>query len=235
MSYAKFQIVPMQDESFEGLKIGAWFKKAFKPPKFLRKIIPKEIRKLKPGKILALPFTLPLATVGILKPKAVDIGVGKKFAKQLVTASRIGTAIVGAAVLGPALLPAITKGGMVAMGGLKWLGGKLMSVPKGVGEILQGQGYPDVDSAPIEALIDAAQQAGALTPEMMQQALAQSGGSYPMPTIENPPISTQYQYYPEQLQQPAEAGMFPGGGMDTKTMMLMGGLGLVAILLTQKK
>ena len=245
MSYPQFDLLNMKtNNDYENF--GGWFKKIFKVPKFIKKIIPKPLRKLKPLKLATLPFTLPLAAVGILKPKDIDPGVGGSAIRGLVKTYKIGGIIAGAIVAAPVVASVVGSGGTVAMGGLKWFGGKLMSIPNSVAEMLKGKGFPDPNLAPMEKILDAAMQVGAITQPMLDQVFTQTNTPYPQRPIVKPPI-----YYPQPSsvypqrtriereyfarEDPIQAGMIPTTGMNTNTMLLMGGLGLVAVLMTQRR
>ena len=105
-------------------------------------------------------------TVGILKAKDIDVGWGGSFSRGLIKASRIGTAVVGGALLAPIIGPAILSGGKVMLGGLKFLGGKLISAPAGLLNVLKSKGIPDFNSASLEQILDGAQQ---IVPDLEDQ------------------------------------------------------------------
>ena len=230
-----------QYENFEGLRIGRWFKRAFRTPKFIKRVMPKFLRKFKPLKFAALPFTLPLATVGILKAKDLNVGWGGSFSRGLLKTSRIaaiaGAVVVGGMFLGPAIMPAISKGGTIAIGGLKWVGGALKKVPAGLSNVLAKKGFPDVKSAPIEAVLDAALEIGAVSQSQMRNAYAQTGAMYTPEMIAtiNPQTRTRIEREYFAAEDPTQAGMVPTTGMNTNTMLLIGGLGIVAVFMTQRR
>ncbi len=197
----------------------------------------------KVGKVARIAAVAPFAVPGMifapgLARKAMGIKAGTK-AERIFKKVRKGiiaaTAVTGAVVFGPAVLSALgtaaSSAGSMTIGGLKFLSGKLTSLPSGLMNIFKSRGV-DPFTLPPDQVIQEAVNQGYLSQDQAIRAyqeaakagyapsLEQAGAGAGMPPMYGPET-------PEGGQPVAEAGMF-GGGM---TGPLVIGAGILAVIL----
>jgi hypothetical protein len=177
---------------------------------------------------------LTAGTLGIKAPK--ELRLTGKYSKLYRRAGKVGrvAAIAGGAVFaGPAIAGLVAKGAPLAMGGLKFLGGKLVQAPRQVLDALRGKGLDPV-SASVQDVLEAATETGAVSTAHIEAAARQAReamppdyGQYESPTrplgagdeYEGPPVGVQ------------QAGMATPslGGLGPLPLAVGGGLVLYAL------
>ena len=210
----------------------------------LKKIIPKFIRKIKVFKAFTLPARLaiaPLAAAVGLKPKALGFKGGSivKHWKTMGTVTRIGGAIVGAAVFGPAIAGFIGKGASVVWGGMKFVGGRLASVPMSLIQGFKGSGAVPQEATPEEAakqiqgfdlstIGNMAKQVGLISDAT--QAQVQMPESYLSPEAREMPEDRYQGSYQDQYGEKAEADILGGlGNLGQYIPLIIGGAVLLML------
>lgn len=121
-----------------------------------------------------------LMTMGLIKPKVLHITSksSKKIYKTTGTVAKIGAAVAATVIAAPVIAPAIGTAGSAVIGGLQFVGGKLVGAGKGVVSALSDRGETP-GTASVEEALRAGAVAGELTPE--QLALAQKQASLGLP------------------------------------------------------
>lgn len=158
------------DRDFQGLGANFFQKLTNKGP--LKKI-KKVVRKVAAGQA-------GLVTAGLVNPKVLRIKSksSKKIYKTTGKIAKIGAAVAATVIAAPVVAPAIGSAGSAVIGGLKFVGGKLVGAGKGVASALADRGETPGTASVAEAL-RAGAAAGELTPE--QLALAQKQASLGLP------------------------------------------------------
>lgn len=161
-----------------------------------------------------------------LKPE--KLGVHSKSGKKAFRIGRIVGAVTAGIFLAPIVAPYIASAGSATMGGLKFIGGKLVSAPASFLQMLTGKGI-DPKTADPGTILQEAQQAGTITPDMVSKAYeAYTGKPTPMeyPGRESfPSRPTEEEAGPRPV---SEGGMFAGVSPVTAVTV---GAGVLAILL----
>lgn len=132
--------------------------------------------KFKLKKIIKKVGGFAAGVVGIIpgiKPKM--LGVKSESGKKMFKIGKIVGYVAGAAALavfaGPAIATAIGKGANVALGGLKWAGGRLISIPAKFMQGLKGKQGPEVtESDAFKVLVTNYQKAGKTESEAVDLA-----------------------------------------------------------------
>jgi len=195
------------------------FKKIFKP-------IAKVAKKVAPVLAAVNPLTMPLTLFapgvakklyGIKSAKAEkSFKIGRKITVGM-------AAVAGAVIAAPLIAPIAAKAGSVALGGLKFLGGKVVSMPSKLFSALKGKGYSNPGTASNEEILNTAQETGSITPGMLDQFSRQ------FPSGQEPYAEGGQLRIPGKEGEIAEAGMF--AGMGGALPWIIGG-GLLLLTLT---
>lgn len=169
--------------------------------------------------------------------KSAEATKGFKLGRKVFIGATLAVgAVVAAPFVIPALTSAVSSGGSMLLGGLKFMGGKLMSAPQSLIDHFSRQGQ-NINDVPPGDIINAAQQLGHVTPQELENAYTQLKTS--QATTGLPPSG----YYPQEgveemawgqpkgVPTTAEAGMFAGGA---PTALLIGG-SLLALMLFSKR
>lgn len=127
-----------------------------------------------------------IVTGGLIKPKI--LGIKSKGAVKLYRKTgkiaKIGAAVAGAVVFGPALLaavgPTLASAGSASLGALKFVGGKLVSAPKAVLSALTRKGIDPKTTTPDQA-VQAGLETGAVTPSMIETLMGAYMGTQGQP------------------------------------------------------
>ena len=107
-----------------------------------------------------------IATAGLVKPKFV--GIKQKGSKKLFRYGGIVGKAVIAVVAAPIVAPYLASAGSAVLGGLKFVGGKLMAAPKAVMSLFASKGI-DPKTATPEQAVQAGIETGSITPGMIEQ------------------------------------------------------------------
>ena len=119
----------------------------------------------------ALAFVAGTVTLGLIPPKTFHI-TGHSAMQNFRAGRLVGDITAGAAaaiIVGPAILPYISQGGSLMLGGLKWVGGALMSIGPAAAKLLTSRGVNPQQATPQQA-IDASVQTGELTQQDLTNA-----------------------------------------------------------------
>lgn len=166
--------------------LGISFKEIFKKvEKAVIRPIGKAAKKIAPKVLAPLGVALaPItggASLAVLAAKPQWLGLKsakakkdfRKWRKGTLIAAGVGAAVAGAIVAGPAIAAAVSKGASVAMGGLKWVGGKLIAAPKALVDFVAKQGK-DIKAMSPEEVLNTASQLGLVTEGQVESAADQA-------------------------------------------------------------
>jgi hypothetical protein len=173
-----------------------------------------------------------IVTGGFVKGKALGIKSksSSKLFKTTAKVTRAVAAVAVAVVAAPLVAPYLASAGSAVLGGLKFVGGKLVSAPKAFLSMLTGKGKTPATMS-TEDVIKEGIESGHVTPGMLEQLGPMIPGLYDAltqkPSIDYPGGAT-YPASPEGVPPEEQAG---GGIMDTLGPMLPWiGIGVVAIV-----
>lgn len=209
-------------------------KKVFKP---VTKVVQKVTRKgpLKAVKKVVrktAALTAGVVTAGLVKPKFV--GVKQKGSKKLFRVGGVVGKVALAVALAPIVAPVLSSAGSAVVGGLKFVGGKVVSMGFATKKFLLGKGV-DPKTATPDQVVQAGIESGEITPSMIEQLgkaipdVAQAYQSLQKPSVEYPG-GAEYPASPEGVPPREQAGM-----LDTiKPYLPWIGVGVVAIILLPK-
>jgi hypothetical protein len=218
---------------YEGLfkKIKSVVKKVASPvTKVIQKVTSKgPLKAVKKVLRATTAATVAVATAGLVKPKFVGIKskVGKKIYRTVGTATKIVGGVVLGVMAAPIIAPYLASAGSATLGGLKFVGGKLVSAPSAVMNLFKSKGI-DPNTVTPEQAVQAGIETGSINQGMLDQlgnmipAVGQAIQSYQ--SSQQPSVE-----YPGGAAYPASSA--GGGIMDTLGPMLPWiGVGVVAIV-----
>jgi hypothetical protein len=216
----------------------------FKLKKILKKvgnIVAKPIQKITSKgplktvkKVLRKGMTIQagILTGGLVKGKALGIKSksSTKLFKTTAKVTRVVAAVAVAVIAAPIVAPYLASAGSAVLGGLKFVGGKLVAAPKAFLSMLTAKGKNPATMT-TEEVVKEGIESGTVTPGMLEQLgplIPDLVGAL-KPSVEYPGGTD----YPSSPDQRAQEGVAPGGGiMDTLGPMLPWiGVGVVAIVL----
>jgi len=238
-----------EDDGFGKFKLKKILKKVTAPvAKVVQKVTSKgPLKSIKKGLRKVTAAQTGFITAGLLKPKLFGIKSksGKKMFKIGGVAGKVVAAVTIGVIAAPFVAPYLASAGSATLGGLKFLGGKLVSAPMTLLSKLTSMGKTP-QTATTDEVVKAGIETGDITPGMLEQL----GGVIPgltqalnqAPPDLSIPGEPDYggTYTPGQGYTPgmpsegeegapvAEAGLFGGGNL---TPMLYLGAGFLALMM----
>jgi hypothetical protein len=165
-----------------------------------------------------------LLTAGVVQPKLLGVKGAKsqRLFTKAGTVTRVAGAVVGTAIAAPAVLPVLAKAGTAAIGGLKFVGGKLAKAPRAVMDALTSKGI-DPGAASPDQVMQAGFETGAVTPGDVQSFLRSAPAGPSVDSGEGMP--------PALPGEVAEGGVL-GGAM---APLLVGGIVIAALAFRSRR